>query len=240
MKTLTFIAITLLSGALSGSFLGIVNQGLIEPYISAAIEIENQAAAAEGELIDPAELAEYRMWQRGGSIAAGAVLGMSLGALFGVIFAYGRPRLPGSTNLKKALVLAGIMWLVLYLVPAIKYPANPPAVGDPETIYLRQGLYLTIVAISGFAALGIGVIYNKIPERSRRLIAPAAYAAVVITALFALPANPDEITAPMDLVNSFRIASGVTMSMFWIMLGAIFGVFWDKAKPHEATRIKTL
>lgn len=240
MKTLTFIAITLLSGALSGSFLGIVNQGLIEPYISAAIEIENQAAAAEGELIDPAELAEYRIWQRGGSIAAGAVLGMSLGALFGVIFAYGRPRLPGSTNLKKALVLAGIMWLVLYLVPAIKYPANPPAVGDPETIYLRQGLYLTIVAISGFAALGIGVIYNKIPERSRRLIAPAAYAAVVITALFALPANPDEITAPMDLVNSFRIASGVTMTMFWIMLGAIFGVFWDKAKPHEAARIKTL
>ena len=28
------------------------------------------------------------------------------------------------------------------LMVAIKYPANPPAVGDPETIYYRQSLYV--------------------------------------------------------------------------------------------------
>ncbi|HEX9678184.1 CbtA family protein [Nitrososphaera sp.] len=240
MKSLTFIAITLLSGALAGTVLGLVNQGVVEPYISAAIELENQAAAAGGEIIDPAELATYRIWQRGGSIAAGAVLGMSLGALFGVVFAYGRNLLPGSTNLKKALALAGIMWLALYIVPAIKYPANPPAVGDPETIYVRQSLYMVIIAISGFAALALGAAYKKIPAGSRKFIAPAAYAAVVVVVFSTLPANPDEITAPMDLVNSFRIATGATMTMFWVLLGAIFGVLWDRTKPHEAAKIKAL
>ncbi len=240
MKALTFIAITLLSGAIAGTVLGLINQGIVEPYINAAIELENQAAAVEGEIIDPAELAAYRIWQRSGSIAAGAVLGTSLGSLFGVVFAYGRNLLPGSTNLKKALVLAGIMWLALYLIPAIKYPANPPAVGDPETIYLRQGLYLALIAISGFAALGVGMAYRRMPEKSRKIITPAIYGAVVATAFFALPANPDEITAPMDLVDTFRIASGATITVFWVVLGVILGALWDRTKPHEAARIKAL
>ena len=238
MKTLTFILITLLSGALAGTALGLLNQLVVEPYIDSAIALENEAAAAEGEMMDPAELAAYRLWQRSGSVAAGAVLGTSLGALFGVVFAYGRSLLPGSTNLKKALILAGIMWLTLYFVPAIKYPANPPAVGDPETIYLRQGLYLAIIAISGFAALGIGAAYRRMPPNSRRFIAPAAYFAIVGAAFFILPPNPDEIAVPMDLVNAFRIASGLTMAAFWILLGAILGTLWDRTRPHEVARIK--
>ena len=43
----------------------------------------------------------------------------------------------------------------------------------------------------------------------------------------------------MDLVNSFRITSGATMTMFWMLLGAILGAFWDRTKPHETTQIKT-
>lgn len=48
------------------------------------------------------------------------------------------------------------MFFVLFLVPALKYPSNPPAVGDPETVYYRQSLYL---AISGFGALGLAFLY---------------------------------------------------------------------------------
>jgi hypothetical protein len=55
-----------------------------------------------------------------------------------------------------------------------------------------------------------------------------------------LPPNPDKITAPMDLVQGFRIASAFTMSIFWGLLAIILGSFWDKFKPHETTRIATL
>ena len=237
MKALTFIAITLLSGAIAGTILALVNQGVVEPFIEQAIELENQQAMAQGEIIDPTELAAFRLWQKGGSIAAGAVLGLSLGALFGLVFAYGRKMLPGSTDLKKALVLAGIMWAVLYLVPAIKYPANPPAVGDPETIYIRQAFYVAILAISGFSALGLTILSRKV--KVNRFVAPAVYAGIMAIAFVALPANPDEISAPMDLVNSFRVASGATMTIFWVLLGAILGAFWDRTKPHETAQIKT-
>jgi predicted cobalt transporter CbtA len=236
MKTLTFIAVTLFSGALAGIVLAILNQGIVEPYIERAIAIENQRAEAHGEMVNPIDFEAYRVWQKGGSVAAGAVLGMSYGALFGLVFAYGRNSLPGSTNVKKALVLAGIMWFVLYVAVELKYPANPPAVGDPATIGLRQSLWVAMISISGLSALGLSLVRKKagMPK-----FAPAGmYAAIVAAAFFALPANPDAITAPMDLVNGFRLASGATMTIFWFLMGAILGVLWDRTRPHETARIK--
>jgi predicted cobalt transporter CbtA len=239
MRTLTFIAITLFSGAIAGAILGIINQIIVEPFIQQAIDIENQNAIAAGELFNPSEYAAYRIWQRGGEIAAGTVLGLSIGALFGIVFAYARSSLPGSNNKKKALILAGIMWLVLFLVPAFKYPANPPAVGDPETIYYRQNLYLAFVAVSGFSALSLAFLYRKIGSavQAKKAILPAAYVAIMAAAFVVMPANRDQISAPTDLVVNFRIASAFTMSVFWGLLGIVLGSFWDKLKPHEAAEI---
>ena len=240
MRTLTFIAITLFSGAIAGAILGIINQSIVEPFIQQAIDIENQNAIAAGELFNPSEYAAYRIWQRGGEIAAGTVLGLSIGALFGIVFAYARSSLPGSNNKKKALILAGIMWLALFLVPALKYPANPPAVGDPETIYYRQNLYLAFVAVSGFSALSLAFLYRKIGSavQAKKTILPAAYVAIMAAAFVVMPANPDQISAPTDLVVNFRIASAFTMGVFWGLLGMMLGSFWDKLKPHGAAEIK--
>jgi predicted cobalt transporter CbtA len=240
MKAITFIAITLLAGAIAGTILGISNQGIVEPYIEQAIALENEKAAAEeGEIMDPIEFRNYRLWQRGGEIAAGTTLGTSIAALFGIVFAYSRSSLPGSNNKKKALILAGIMWFVLFLVPVLKYPANPPAVGDPETIYYRQSLYLAYLAISGFTALSVAFMYRKVRaiQSKKVVIVPAIYAVIMVASYLALPPNPDTINAPMDLVTGFRIASGFTMSIFWGLLGIILGAFWDKTKPHEKTKV---
>lgn len=241
MKTLTFIAISLLSGAIAGAMLGIINQIVVEPFIDRAIDIENQNAIAAGELFNPNDYAAYRIWQKGGEIAAGTVLGLSIGALFGVVFAYARDSLPGSNNKKKALILAGVMWLVLFMIPAFKYPANPPAVGDPETISYRQSIYVAFLAISGLGALGLAYLYRKMgPMRSKKAIVPAIYAAIMATAFIAMPPNPDQIAAPMDLVISFRIASAFTMSVFWGLMGIMLGAFWDRLRPHETPKIKAL
>lgn len=240
MKTLTFIAITLLSGAIAGTILATINIGIVEPYIDQAINIENQNAIAAGEPVDPLEYSNYRIWQKGGEIAAGTILGTSIAAIFGVVFAYSRGSLPGSNNKKKALILAGIMWFVLFLIPALKYPANPPAVGDPETIYYRQSLYIAYLAISGLSALGLAFLYRKIVGKIRIkkvIVVLAVYAAIMTGAYLVMPPNPDTINAPMDLVTGFRIASGFTMSIFWVLLGIILGAFWDRTKPHEKTKV---
>jgi predicted cobalt transporter CbtA len=122
-------------------------------------------------------------------------------------------------------------------MPALKYPPNPPAVGDPETIYYRQSLYVAFLAISGFSALGLAFLYRKMmvaslnntKKKAMIIIIPSAYAAIMAGAYLAMPTNPDPINAPIDLVIGFRITSAITISMFWAVLGVIFGALWDKA-----------
>jgi predicted cobalt transporter CbtA len=239
--------ITLLAGTIAGIILGVLNQALVEPYMDRAISIETQNAIKEGKVIDPVELQNYRLWQKAGEIAAGTIMGMSLAALFGIVFEYSRSSiLPHShSNIKKALILAGIMWFVLFLIPALKYPGNPPAVGDPGTIYYRESLYVAILAISGFSALGLAFLYRKLGSRASnnkyKIIAiPLIYAAIIVGAFLILPPNPDKITAPMDLVQGFRITSAFTMSILWGLLGLILGAFWDRLRPHETARITTV
>lgn len=238
MKAITFIAITLLAGAIAGTILGAINQVAVEPYIEHAVELEMQNTTQSGQVINPAEFAAYRFWQKGGEIIAGTILGLSIGALFGIVFAYTRSSISGTNNKKKALIVASIMWFVLFLMPALKYPPNPPAVGNPETIYYRQSLYVAFLAISGFSALGLAFLYRKMASsNTKKAIIPSAYAAIMTGAYLAMPANPDPINVPIDLVIGFRITSAITISMFWALLGVIFGTFWDKLNPDETARI---
>jgi predicted cobalt transporter CbtA len=243
LKAITFVIITLVSGSIAGAILGAINQALVEPYIDRAISIETQNAIKESEVVDPIELQGYRLWQKGGEIVAATILA----ALFGIVFVYSRSYIlsNSNSNLKKAIILAGIMWFVLFLISALKYPANPPAVGDPETIYYRESLFIAFLAISGFSILGLAFAYRKLgiatSNKNKKIIMiPLVYAAIMIVAFLILPPNPDEITAPMDLVQGFRLASAFTMSIFWGLLGLIFGAFWDKFKPHETAKLATV
>jgi predicted cobalt transporter CbtA len=131
--------------------------------------------------------------------------------------------------------LAAVLWFVLYFVIAIKYPANPPAVGDTETIYYRQGLYAAYLAISGIAALGLAIVWNRIRIKSKIIILPLVYAGIMITAYVGLPPNPDSISISMDLIYTFRIFTAISIGMFWGILGIIFGSLWDKFLSREQT-----
>jgi len=245
MKTLAFILITLISGAIAGTILGLINQLLVEPYIDQAIGIEVQNTVASGEPVDLDELVQYRLWQKGGEIVAGTILGTSISALFGIVYVYSRDSLPGSNNKKKGLILAGIMFFVIFLIPALKYPANPPAVGDPETIEYRESLYIGMLVISGFTALGVAILYRSLGQNrkeSRNIIVPAIYAVTVAFAFAVLPNNPDEVAISADLLMNFRIVATITMGIFWGALGILLGSFWDVVKPHEtrAPKLRTV
>lgn len=236
------MAITLLSGAIAGTILGIINQGIAEPFLDKAIELEAQKKMNAGEeVLNPTELGQYRLWQKGGGILAGTILGTSVAALVGIVFAYSRNSLPGADNKRKALILVSIMWLVLFIVPALKYPGNPPGVGNPDTIYYRVSLYVSFVAISGISTLGLAYLYKRLGKREfKKIVIPAMYAAIMISSYFAWPPNPDALTAPMDLITNFRIATAFTMSILWGLIGIILGAFWDRLKPHETSKIATL
>jgi predicted cobalt transporter CbtA len=238
MKSLTFIFVSLLSGVIAGVILAGVNYFVAEPFIDQAIRIEVDNSIASGEVVDFDELSTYRVWQKEGTFAAGAFLGLTYGAILGIVYVISRKYLPSSDDRKKALILAAIMCLSLYIVPFIKYPANPPAVGDPETIGLRDSLYTSYQLASGLIALGVSILVYKLWKISYiKYVIPIIYLGLVAFIYAVFPANPDEITAPMDLVNAFRAVTFGTMVMFYLVLGAIFGIMWNKFKPHETARI---
>lgn len=242
MKTALFIAIVLLSGCFAGIIHGFVNMAIVEPYLDEAIGIENQNLFESGEEEDTpqfqAEYESYRIWQKSGQILAGAILGTSMGALFGIVFALSKKVLPGEHHIKKALVLSGIMWLTIYLIPFLKYPANPPTVGDADTVVFRTILYLSFIAISGFGVVGFYQLFKKL-QKGKRIVAIIGYAAFISSVFFIMPENPDEVTAPMDLVNGFRIMSVVAVSIFWIAVAVILGAFWQKYNPEKSIETRT-
>ena len=235
MKALTLVGITLSSGVIAGIILAFLNLGIVEPTIDKAIALEVQKQVSSGENVNMSELIDYRYWQKAAAFAGGAIYGAGLASLFGVVFVFARSKLPGKNNKQKAILLAGIMWLVLFLMVALKYPANPPAVGDPETIYYRETLYVGYILISGLAALGMAVIWIRTRMNSKKIIIPLMYAAIMVTAYVVMPSNPDKIEISMDLIQTFRILTAITIGIFWGILGIIFGSLWDKFLSREQT-----
>ncbi len=236
MKTFLFIIIVLLSGAFAGFIHGIVNYVIVEPYLDQAIGIENQNLFDSGEAEDTpqfwAEYDGYRDWQKSGQILAGVILGMSMGSLFGIVFALSRGSLPGNNDTKKSILLSIIMWSTIIFVPFLKYPANPPTVGEEDTVFLRSILYLSFIAISGFAAVLFYMVSKKMKGR-KKIVSLLGYSSFILVAFFLMPENPDEISAPMSLVNEFRMMSILGISSFWMSVGIIMGLLWNHFRPHE-------
>ena len=231
MKTITFITIVLISGALAGLVHGTVNFTIVEPYLDQAIGLENESLFASGEAENTlefwAEYESYRIWQKSGQVLAGVILGLAMGSLFGIVYALSRNSLPGKNDVTKSVILAGIMWLTIYIIPFLKYPANPPTVGDGETVMLRAILYVSFIALSG---IGV-VIFYKLSQKlqnNKKYFGLFGYVIFITILFFVMPENPDEITAPMNLVNEFRLMSVFGVSSFWISVGLILGLFWKK------------
>ena len=234
MKTALFIVIVLLSGCFAGTIYGGLNLLIVEPYLDDAINIENQNLFSSGEEVDGpqfwVEYYEYRAWQKGGQVLAGAILGTSLGSLFGIIYALSKKSLPSKNNIGKTLILAGLMWFTLFVIPFLKYPANPPTVGDGDTVVLRGILYLALIAISGFMALGFYQIFKRLKAKNK-ILAVIGYAVLISITLFIMPENPDEVSTSMELINGFRMVAFLTGTLFWFTLALFLGIFWQKTNP---------
>ena len=138
--------------------------------------------------------------------------------------------MPQGNNVKKTLVLSGLMWFTIFVIPFLKYPANPPTVGETETVVLRSILFLSFIAISGFGAVGFYQVYKRL--QNKKILAFVGYAAFISAVFFIMPENPDEITAPMELVDGFRGASFVAVTVYWLTLGLILGGFIEKLQER--------
>ena len=156
-----------------------------------------------------------------------------------------RRRFRTTSDTRAALGLAAAGYAGLVLVPFLKYPPNPPAVGDPDTIGDRTLLYLTMVWISVLAAVAALRLRRTLAERrpgsNATLIAIAAYLAVVVIAGLALP-GIHEIPKdfPATTLWRFREASVGTQLVMWATIGLAFATMAERAmtgRPILSSRL---
>jgi hypothetical protein len=224
-------AVGVLAGLLAGAFAF----AFAEPQIEAAIAFEQLASAGA---TTPSEAPPVsRNAQRGGLFLATALFGLSIGGLFALAFAVARGRVGVRSDVATALGLAAVLFLAAALLPALKYPANPPAVGDPETITPRTLAYLFAVAISLLAAVAGWRIAQSAPARwgKGRWLAGAAVGAATVAGAFALlpPAEPAPPGFPPEVLRDFRWASLGTQLVLWAGIGSLFAL-WLHRRPLES------
>lgn len=211
-----------------------------EPPVDQAIAVEEAHAAAEAAAApataEPAghhhgeEALVSRPTQAGvGLLTALVVYGSALGGLFSLAFAfcYGRWDRLGPRG--TAALIAAVGFTAVYLVPWLKFPPSPPAVGNPDTIGERTAIYMTMVVLSLAGATAAMVLRGRLAPAHGRwnasLVAGGAYLAAMIAAAIVLPGIhevPDDF--PATTLWSFRMASLGGQAILWSVIGIGFGL----------------
>ena len=185
----------LLCGLVAGLCAGLVSTGFAslagEPAIDRAIAYEDAHAPAHHDAAAAPVPVSRALQRTGGLLTALVVDGLALGGIFALVFAFTYGRVGRASPRATAYWLAGAAFLVLFLVPFVKYPANPPSVGDPATIGRRTTLYATMFAISVCAAIAAGrlrpVLRARFDGHAATGLALLAFVVVVTAAGLVLP-----------------------------------------------------
>jgi hypothetical protein len=232
----TLVRRGLVVGAIAGLLAGVFAFVFGEPRVQDAIEIEN-ARSAHAALLPLAHAGGWvvsRGEQRGGLFLATALYGIAAGGLFAIAFAALRGRGSRRSDWELATRLAGAIFVAIVLVPFVKYPPNPPAIGDPDTIGDRTAYYVILLLGSGLAMLAAArVMWSLRPDApvwARPLAGAGTFVAVAGGLALALP-PVQEVPAdfPAPLLWEFRLSSLGTQAVLWAALGIGYGIATSRA-----------
>jgi Probable cobalt transporter subunit (CbtA) len=238
----------ILAGALAGVFAFVWSKIFIEPIVGRAIDFEDGTSAAH-EAMEAASGHGHshgeggELFSRGVQSTIGMGLGVllfsvAMGALFAVVFCVAYSRLNNISARVLSVLVAGSLLVSLWIVPALKYPPNPPATSLDTTIKERALLYLLMVALS--ALLMVAAVYlgsqlaPKLGSWNATLAAGAAYVVAVAIVMLVLPTineTPGPMTDdagtivfpgfPAVDMYEFRLYTLGTQVIIWATIGLV-------------------
>jgi predicted cobalt transporter CbtA len=231
------MAAGLLAGLLAGLFAFVTE----EPLLDQAIGLE-QHAHQEGQ--DSATHTHEdegdvfsRSTQKVGLFFATGLSGVLVGGMFGLVFAYFRDCLDSESDWARSLSLVAL-FAGAVLMPFLKYPANPPTVGNPDTIGDRTAAYFAMFGLSLLAILAAWYVSRLLRERGvsapvRQVAVRLGLVVVVTGLLVGLPATTDPGEFLAGLLWSFRLSSLGTQLVLWTGLGVLFGLLCERANRRK-------
>ncbi len=240
----------LVAGLLCFAFLKVAG----EPSVDRAIAFESAMDAAKDKAMAEAASAKgtampmdsgapelfSRDVQAGLGLFTGVmVYGASFGGLFALAYALAFGRMGAFGPKATSALLATAGFVAIYVVPSLKYPANPPSIGAPESIGLRTAFYFAMIAVSLAAMIGAGTLRLRLDRRlgawNASLLAVAAYVLAMIATALAFPTVnevPDQF--PAVVLWQFRIAAMGGQLVLWTVLGLAFGAWMERAGARQA------
>jgi len=253
----------LVRGMIAGLLGGVVAFGIGkvvgEPQVDKAIAFESfveareeHAAAHHGhdeELVT-------RSQQNLAGLGTGALIyGVAVGGIFALVFAIAYGRLGTFTARGTAAVLGLLGYVSFFVVPALKYPPSPPAIGNADTIGRRTSLFLLAIVLSvGAMVLAVVVrrwLAHRVGDWNSTLLAGAAYVAAAIVCFLALPGinevpqqalrgvvsavGDSGVTFPAAVLWRFRVSSFAVQAGLWATIAIAFGYL--ATRQLEATTV---
>jgi hypothetical protein len=223
----------MLVGLVAGVVAVVIAKVLGERQVGHAIAFEYARATAEGAP-EEKELVSRTVQSTAGLLTGVAVFGVAIGGLFSLAYACVQGRLGTLGARGTALAVAAGGFLGMYLLPDLKYPANPPSIGNPNTIGRRTALYFALMLISVVVVVGVAVAARRYAGRfggwNAALLAGLGGIAVIAVAYVLLPRVDETPTGfPADVLWRFRLASLAIQVSLWTTLGLLFGALTERA-----------
>jgi predicted cobalt transporter CbtA len=232
----------LVRGLLAGLFAGIaafaVGYFVAEPQIQTAITYEEShedAPAAHSHSEESTEAGHHhdeggtvvsRHNQRTWGLLTGTLaVGLALGGIVALVAAAVLGRIGALSPGQSTALVVLLGWVAVILVPFLKYPANPPAVGNADTIGSRTAEYFVFLAISVVMALLSVVLTLRVRDSHGTylgvLAGVAAYVLVMVVTGVLMPTVNEVGDFPADTLWYFRRDSLITNATLWAVLGIV-------------------
>ncbi len=249
MNARTFLVRGLLAGLVAGLATFFVAHLVGEPHVERAIALEEVGAAASSQASDSHSTEEEaghsheeesaghshddeeafevsRENQSTWGLLTGALtVGVALGGLVALVAAGTLGRLGRLLPGQSTAVISLIGFVSVALVPFLKYPATPPAVGSGDTIGDRTALYFGFLLLSLAAALLATYAACRLRERLGTygcvVAGAAAYLLIVIVAGQVFGGVNEVGDFPGDTLWFFRLSSLFTLATMWGVLGVV-------------------
>jgi hypothetical protein len=242
----------LVRGMLAGVLAGALAFGLAyvigEPQVDAAIAYEEARSAGhvhagedgEGHAGEHGEELVSRALQSSAGLGTAAlVFGTAVGGIAALVFCFLLGRIGRFGPRATAALVALGAFVTVYLVPLLKYPVNPPAVGNPDTLDQRTALYFLMIALGILLASAAVLLGRRLAPRwgnwNATVAAGAAFVAALAVAMVFLPSfNEVPADFPATLLWRFRLASVGIQALLWTSFGLLFGYLAERALKARA------
>ena len=226
------------AGFAGGLTCGVFGLALARPVLDRAVRLEHARGGSE-----PGAEIVSRSTQHAGLVVAAVATGIALGILFAIAYAVIHRSEPAD-SWARSVQLGAWAAFAVSVIPFLRYPPDPPGVGDAATVGVRTQDWLAALAIGilgTLAAARLGADLRRRPVRaSHRHLAVGGVLLLTAAAPFLLPSVPDALAAPADLVWEFRLLGLAGSLLLWGVLSAVFGLLGERAAASEtAARDRT-